>query len=317
MIDLKALVKAGVQFGHQTWRWCPKMSPYIWGQKNSVHLIDVSKTAYQLERAAKFLEEIASSGAPIMWVGTKKAAQVAIDEAMKKVNCASVTHRWIGGTLTNYPQVKKSVTKLLHYEDILKKSDQYSYTKKERGVFQKTIDRLLHNVGGIRELTWPIGALIVIDVRKEHVAIKEAQAMGLPVVALIDTNCDPTGIDYVIPANDDAPRAISIIIDYLADAVARGQVVCAARPKEDVVVTESVEQLLERALGPEEEEGRRSGQRQGQRRKSGVAVSGGRGTMSSRRTASRVQGSRRDVQEGSKVVDAEVPGSREESNLSE
>jgi small subunit ribosomal protein S2 len=254
MIDLKSLIKAGVPFGHQTWRWCPKMEPYIWGQKNSIHLIDVSATARQLEKATKFLEEVASQGKPILLVGTKKAAQNAIDAAAQKLQISAVTNRWIGGTLTNFPQVKKAVTKLLHYEDILAKSDAYSYTKKERAGFQKLIDRLVKNVGGIRKLTWPVGALVVIDVRKEHVAVKEAYAAGIPVVALVDTNCDPSFVDYVIPGNDDLPRSIEVILNYLAEGIARGQVVMAARPQDEVTSENSIEQLLKQALGEDDEE---------------------------------------------------------------
>ena len=254
MIDLKLLIKSGVQFGHQTWRWCPKMRPYIWGQKNDVHLIDVSKTAFQLEKAAKFLESVVASGKPVLWVGTKKAAQDVIKNAVKPIKCPYVTHRWIGGTLTNYSQVKKSITKLLHFEDILAKTEQYSYTKKEYGVFQKIVERLLKNVGGIRTLTWPVGAVVIIDVKKEHVAVKEAISAGIPIVALVDTNSDPSMIDYVIPANDDVPRAISVIVDYLAAAIARGQATSAAKPQEELVTEQSIENLLEQALGIEEDE---------------------------------------------------------------
>ena len=254
MIDLKLLIKSGVQFGHQTWRWCPKMRPYIWGQKNDVHLIDVSKTAYQLERAAKFLESLAASGKPVLWVGTKKAAQDVIKNAVAPIKCPYVTHRWIGGTLTNYSQVKKSITKLLHFEDILAKTEQYSYTKKEYGVFQKIVERLLKNVGGIRTLTWPVGAVIIVDVKKEHVAVKEAISAGIPIIALVDTNSDPSGIDFVIPGNDDVPRAISVIADFLAQAIARGQATSAAKPQEEILAEQSIENLLEQALGIEEDE---------------------------------------------------------------
>lgn len=223
MIDLKILIKNGVQFGHQAWRWCPKMARYIWGKKNGVHLIDVSKTAVELERAAKFLEGVAAEGKQILWVGTKPAAQNIVQSTAEKLNSPYVRNRWIGGTLTNFPQVKKSVTKLLHYEDILSKTDKYSYTKKEFGVFQKLVDRLDANVGGIRDLAWPVGALVVIDARKEAVAIKEANSAGVPVVALVDTNADPAGIDFVIPGNDDVARSIAVIADVLASAVERGQ----------------------------------------------------------------------------------------------
>jgi len=224
MIDFRQLVKVGIHFGHQTSRWCPKMAPYIWGFKNKVHLIDVSKTAYQLEKAAQFLEKTVAKGESVLWVGTKKAAQGAIYKTATKLGMPYVNHRWIGGTLSNYSQVKKSVTKLLHYEDIVAKSEKFSYyTKKELNMFQKIISRLKKSIGGICDLTWPIGALVAVDVEKEQSAVKEAVIMGIPVVAIVDTNGDPSLVDYVIPANDDAPQAISVILSYLAQATSRGE----------------------------------------------------------------------------------------------
>ncbi|HVX00433.1 MAG TPA: 30S ribosomal protein S2, partial [Candidatus Babeliaceae bacterium] len=226
-------------------------------------------------------------GKPILIVGTKKAAQKAIEDIGSKLAVGIVTHRWIGGTVTNFTQVKKAVTKLLHYEDIIAKSDAYSYTKKERSGFQKLIERLVKNVGGIRKLTWPIGAVVVVDVKKEHVAVKEAHAAGIPIVALVDTNCDPSQIDYVIPGNDDLPRAIEIILNYLAEAIARGQAVAASRPQEEVVSENSIEQLLKQALGVEEQEEKT------ERRKSGQSKS-----PSGRRPQQRQQRQSRDRQVG-------------------
>lgn len=254
MVDLKLLIKNGVQWGHQTPRWNPKMARFIWGTKGGVHLINVEETAKGIERAGKFLEDIAAQGKQILWVGTKSSAADAIQVAAEQVGSPYVRNRWIGGTLTNFSQVKKSVTKLLHHEDIIKKIDKYSYTKKECGVFQKIVDRLDSNVGGIRNLVWPVGALVVVDVKKEAVAIKEAKAMGVPVVALVDTNSDPSGIDYVIPGNDDVARAVKIVIDELAVAAARG----AARSdkkqqKAEAVVAEDALLALKRL--EEEEEG--------------------------------------------------------------
>jgi small subunit ribosomal protein S2 len=224
MIDFRKLVEAGVHFGHQRSRKCPKMDPFVWGVKNDTLLIDVSKTAFCLEKAAQFLENAAAEGKTILWVGTKKPAQEIIHTVAVRLKMPYVNHRWVGGTLSNYGQVKKSITKMLHLEDVVAKSEQYPhYTKKELNLFQKQIARLQKNVGGIRSLTWPVGALILVDVTKERSALKEAVAMGVPVVALVDTNADPSLVDYVIPANDDAPRSIKLIVDYLAEAVARGK----------------------------------------------------------------------------------------------
>ncbi|MCL4361062.1 30S ribosomal protein S2 [Candidatus Dependentiae bacterium] len=252
MIDPKVLVKNGVHYGHKASVWDPRMAPYIWGKKDDVYLIDVSKTAYLLDKAAKFLESIVASGRPILWVGTKKAAQAAVEKAGKELKLPFVTHRWIGGTLTNFRQVRKSVANFLHYKDIIVKSEQFNYTKKELNKFQKNIDKLEQNIGGIVNLTWPVGALVVVDVKKEHVAIKEAKTMGVPVVAIVDTNCDPSLIDYIIPANDDAPKSIEIIMNYLAEAVKASQAVAAEKPSEEQIIEESVvEQMI--AMEPEEE----------------------------------------------------------------
>ncbi len=220
---VKKLVEAGVHFGHLMSRWCPKMAPYIWGHKNKVHLIDVSKTARQIEKAAKFLESVAAEGKQVLWVGTKKAAQNAISQAGVDSHMPSVNHRWIGGTLSNYIQVKKSVTKLAHHEDVIEKAEKMPhYTKKELNVFQKLVARLEKNVGGIRQLKYPIGAVVIVDVRKEAAALREAVSMGIPVVALVDTNNDPSLVDYVIPSNDDAPEAIACVLGELSVAVTKG-----------------------------------------------------------------------------------------------
>lgn len=264
MIDIKLLVKNGVHFGHQTSKWSPQMAQFIWGQKNGIHLIDVSKTATQLEAASKFLEKVASEGKTILWVGTKKAAQGAILKASEETGLPYVIHRWIGGTFTNPRQVSKSVKNLLHLEDILAKSSQYSYTKKELNLFNKRAERLEKSVGGIRKLTWPIGAVVVVDVKKEHVAVKEALSVGIPVVALVDTNSNPVGIDYVIPANDDSPRSINLLTEYLAEAAKAGQVKAVEKAQESV---EDQENVLEAVLAQTEEEGEAKKSAKGQKGK--------------------------------------------------
>ena len=235
------------------------MDAYIWGNKNGVSLIDVSKTAHQLEKAAKFLESVASEGKQILWVGTKKPAQDIILATATSLNMPYVTHRWIGGTLSNYSQVTKSRTKLLHYEDVLARAEKFPfYTKKELNVIQKAVERLKKNVGGIRSLTWPVGAIVLVDILKERSALREAARMGVPVVALVDTNADPSLVDYVIPGNDDAPRAIKIVIEKLGEGAAKGAEVAETKqiekdaaefstPKEQVDLT-----FIE--VGGEEEE---------------------------------------------------------------
>lgn len=239
-IDIKALAQAGVIFGHKASRWNPRMAPYIWGQKNGIHLIDVSKTALQLEKAGKFLESVAAEGKTILWVGTKKVAREVVQAVGDSLQQPYVKHRWVGGTLTNFPQVKKSVTKLLHFEDVLNKSAQFGYTKKEVVTFKKIAGRLEESVGSIRNLTYPIGAIVLIDIRKEDTALREALSVGCPVVGLVDTNSDPSMVDYVIPTNDDAPKAIRIIMDYLAESVKAGIAQAKAANKKPAPVKENV-----------------------------------------------------------------------------
>ena len=259
MIDFRELVKAGVHFGHQRTRWCPKMAPYIWGFKNNVHLIDVSKTAVQLEKAATFLRGVAAEGKSILWVGTKKSARDIIVNTATSLNMPYVYHRWVGGTLSNKDQVRKSVTKLLHYEDVLAKADRFPhYTKKEFNVFSKMVERLTKNVGGIRNLHWPLGAVVLVDINKENSALKEATIMGIPVVAIVDTNGDPTGVDIVIPGNDDAPRAIALLVEYLAAATAKGVEMSKQKPNAKAAQAQqeqpAAEQLLVRVEGVDEDE---------------------------------------------------------------
>lgn len=223
MMDLKKLIEAGVHFGHKRSRWHPKMAPYIWGFRSNIHLIDVSKTAQQLNRAANFLQSVAANGKTILWVGTKKVVRPLVAEVGKRLTDPYVNHRWIGGTLTNFSQVKKSITKLMHLEDVVKKSDSSMFTKKELVSLQKLVDRLSENVGPIRSISWPIGAIVVVDAKKEQTALKEAQTMGIPVVGIVDTNTDPSLVSYVIPANDDAARSVHVLLDALAVAVEKGK----------------------------------------------------------------------------------------------
>lgn len=221
MIELKKLVEAGVHFGHHTSRWHPKMRPFIWGARNKTHLINVAKTAFLLERAEKFLTSAAQSGKDILWVGTKKPAQDIIRNVSAKLNMPSVSHRWIGGTLSNFEQVKKAVTRLLHLRDVREKS-LARYTKKEQSMIVKEIERLEKNIGGVVDMKNLPAALVVVDAKKERSAIKEANTMNIPVICLVDTNTDPSGVSYLIPSNDDSPRSISLILETLAAATEKG-----------------------------------------------------------------------------------------------
>jgi len=231
-LDLKEMLDAGIHFGHRTSRWSPKMLPYIWGARNKVHLLDVSKTAFLLERAGNFLKDSTAQGKSILFVGTKKPAQETTQKNASSVKMPFVIHRWVGGTLSNYEQVKKAITRLLHLKDVIAKPLAH-YKKKEIVTLQKEVNRLEKNVGGIVDLDFPPAAVIVIDAKKEATAIKEAMKLNIPVVALVDTNTNPEGISYLIPGNDDSPRSIEFIITYLAQAVAEGRALFDALPEEE------------------------------------------------------------------------------------
>ncbi len=222
MLDLREMLKAGIHFGHKTARWCPKMRPFIWGAKNKVHLIDVSKTAILLEKAGKYLKEVVANGGVLLWVGTKKPAQAHIQKIATTLQMPFVINRWVGGTLSNYDQVKKAITRLLHLRDVVKKGGSH-YKKKEIVMLNKEIARLEKNVGGILDLEYPPAAVIVVDAKKEHAAVKEASGLGIPVIALVDTNTDPEGVSIIIPANDDSPRSIGFILEHLAIQAQEGK----------------------------------------------------------------------------------------------
>jgi len=234
MIDLKKLVEAGVHFGHHSSKWHPKMKPYIWGTRNKVHLINVAKTAFLLDRAEKFLESAAAEGKQILWVGTKKTAQPLVRAMAEKFEMPFVYHRWIGGTLSNFDQVRKAITRLLHFRDIVAKSSARG-TKKEYSVMLKEIERLEKNIGGISAMHGLPAAIVVVDAKKERAVIKEANNVGIPVICLVDTNTDPSGVSYLIPANDDSPKSIEVIFEQLALGVARGKAVAAANAQEAAV----------------------------------------------------------------------------------
>jgi len=223
MIDIRRLIQAGTQFGHQHKWGNPKSRRFLWGTKNGIDLIDVSQTAFLAQKAAQFLENLASEGKEILWCGTKKAAQKAI-VAVEQDQWPIVKHRWVGGTFTNPIEVRKAVRKYGENKDIIEKSDRHHFTKKELSVLNKVTERLSKTVGGIESLKWPVGALVVVDVRKEHVAVREAIASGIPVVALVDTNASPDGILYPIPANDDGEESVSLIVaEYLLKAATAGR----------------------------------------------------------------------------------------------
>lgn len=222
-VDIKALLEAGVHFGHKTSRWHPKMAPYIHSKRQESHIIDLVKTVEGLDKALPFLTQVAGSGKQVLFVGTKKQAKDIVKSAAESVNQPFVTERWLGGILTNVATVTQQIKKLKDLEKRMDNGDlEKRYNKLEVQRFQEDIDELNVKYGGIKNLNGKPGAVFVVDVIADANAIKEAQTLGVPVVAVVDTNANPTGIDYVIPGNDDAIKGLQLLLDYAAQAVAEG-----------------------------------------------------------------------------------------------
>jgi small subunit ribosomal protein S2 len=223
VISMKQLLEAGVHFGHQTRRWNPKMAPYIFTERNGIYIIDLQKTVRKIDEAYMFVRDIAMEGKSLLFVGTKKQAQESIEVEAKRCGMFYVNNRWLGGTLTNFRTMQTRI-KRLNDIDAMEKNGQFDVLpKKEVIKLCAEREKLLKNLGGIREMKKLPGALFIVDPRKERIAVAEARTLGIPIVAIVDTNCDPDEIDYVIPGNDDAIRAVKLIAGKLADAVLEGK----------------------------------------------------------------------------------------------
>jgi len=221
-VSMKQLLEAGVHFGHQTRRWNPKMSLYIFGERNGIHIIDLQKTVKKLKEAYQFTKDLAASGETIVFVGTKKQAQDAIREEADRCGMPYVNYRWLGGMLTNFATVKKSISYLKELESISEK-EMSERSKKEQSMLNKDKEKLMRSLGGIKNMPKLPGAIFVIDTKKEHIAVQEARKLGIPVIAVVDTNCDPGEIDVVIPGNDDAIRAVKLMASVMASAILEGR----------------------------------------------------------------------------------------------
>ena len=222
-IGVKELLEAGVHFGHQTRRWNPKMKPFIFDARNGIHIIDLSKTLTQLESACDFLSATVRKGGKVLFVGTKKQAQQAIKETAKECGQYYVTERWLGGTLTNFQTVKRSIARLKEIEKMEADGSINHYVKQEQAVIRREAARLHKYFDGIHAIDRMPGAMFIVDVKREHNAVAEARKLKVPVVAIVDSNCCPDGIDYVIPGNDDAMKAIQLYAAGIADAVLSGR----------------------------------------------------------------------------------------------
>lgn len=220
---VKEMLQAGLHFGHQTRRWNPKMKPYIYGPRNGIYIINLDITKRLFDKACAYIEQEVARGGSVLFVGTKKQAQKIIREEARRCGMFYVDHRWLGGMLTNFQTIKNSIDRLKSIESMQEDGSINRFPKKEILLMEKERIKLERNIGGIKDMRSLPTVIFVVDPRKEAIGVNEAQKLGIPVVAIADTNCDPEGIDYIIPGNDDAIRSIRLISSHIADAVLRGQ----------------------------------------------------------------------------------------------
>ncbi len=247
-ITMKQMLEAGVHFGHQTKRWNPKMKPYIFGARNGIYIVDLQKTVRYFRTAYQFIQDTVANGDKVLFVGTKKQAQDAIKEESLKADQYFVNNRWLGGMLTNFTTIKASIDRLKKIEAMVADGTIDQYTKKEALHLEREREKLEKNLGGIKNMTKLPGAIFIIDPNKEAIAVKEANKLGIPVVAVVDTNCDPDNIDYIIPGNDDAIRAIRLFATRMGEACVEG-----GQKRKDAKQTESEgkdEPVVEAASAP-------------------------------------------------------------------
>jgi len=223
VVSMKQLLEAGAHFGHRTRRWEPKMAPYIFTERKGIHIIDLQKTLQHVEEAYNFVKQKASEGEDILFVGTKKQAQQIVVEEAKRCGGYYVNNRWLGGLLTNFDTIKKRIKKLEEITEYVESDDFKSLTKKEQASVMRRLEKLEKNLGGLRGMKKLPGVIFLIDPKKEEIAIKEANNLKIPTISMVDTNCDPDVIDFLIPANDDAIRAIMLITSTISNAVIEGR----------------------------------------------------------------------------------------------
>ncbi len=287
------LLEAGVHFGHLKKKWNPKMLPYIFAEKKGIHIIDLNKTVECLQETAAALKQVARSGKKILFVGTKKQAKDIVKDSAQKINMPFVTERWLGGMLTNFNTVRKSVKKMQSIEKMLGDGSFDSITKKERLTLSRDKDKMEKVLGGIAQLGRVPAALFLVDIGHEHIALAEAKRLGISTFGVVDTNCDPNKVDFAIPGNDDATKSIAIIVNYITAAIAEGLAERQAAKDEDVedISDDEKERKAAKLLAEAEAEGGRGGRGRGpggagggqRRRTPGGAGGGNRGPGGSRR----------------------------------
>src|SRR5260221_370842 len=278
------LLEAGVHFGHLRKKWNPKMLPYIFAEKKGIHIIDLNKTTESLQEAAAALKQIAKSGKKVMFVGTKKQAKEIVTECARKVNMPFVTERWLGGMLTNFNTVRKSVKQMQSIEKMLNDGTFDSITKKERLTLSRERDKKEKVLGGIAQLGRVPAALYIVDIGHEHIALAESKRLGITTFGIVDTNCDPNKVDFAIPANDDATKSIAILVNYITAAIAEGLAERQAakdEETEEVMTDDEKEKKAAKLLAEAEAEGGRGGRNRGagggQRRRTPAGGSRGPG----------------------------------------
>ena len=253
VVAMKQLLEAGVHFGHQTRRWDPKMAEYIFQARNGIHIIDLQKTSKKLDEAYSFLKEQAEEGKTILFVGTKKQAQDCVKEAAEKCGMYYVNQRWLGGTLTNFGTIRTRIARLKDLERMQEDGTFDVLPKKEVILLKKEMEKLEKNLGGIKDMEELPGVMFIVDPKKERIGILEAKKLGIPVIGLIDTNCNPEDVDYAIPGNDDAIRAVGLIADCMSNAVIEGRQGEAMDTMQEEVAEETVEpESIEEVVAAEE-----------------------------------------------------------------
>src|SRR3954468_8579468 len=221
-VTMRELLESGVHFGHQTRRWNPKMKPYVFGARNGIYIIDLQKTVDQTRAACAFAASVTAEGKKVLFVGTKKQAKEVVEEEAKRSGMYYVTNRWLGGMLTNYQTVKASIDRLKKIEGLKNSPEWNEVPKKEQSKYDRELDKLQKSLGGIQDMKKLPGAIFVIDTEKEHIAVKEAKKLGIPTIAVVDTNCDPSNINYVIPGNDEAIRSIRLFARLISESCLEG-----------------------------------------------------------------------------------------------
>jgi small subunit ribosomal protein S2 len=259
VLNMKELLEAGVHFGHQTKRWNPKMKQYIFGSRNGIHIIDLQKTVSLFDEINNFLVRIVSEGYPVLFVGTKKQGHDAIIEESERCGMFYVVNRWLGGTLTNFQTIRKSIARLKELDTMKSDGSIGRYTKKEVLKMEKELAKLEKNLGGIKNMDELPGAVFIVDPKREHIAVKEVKKMGIPVIAITDTNCDPDDIDYIIPGNDDAIRSIRLICSKIADACIAGHNLAEERLRADAETMKTKEAETDKYDKPVSAEGEKKG----------------------------------------------------------